>query len=222
VLAIALQEDGKVLIGGYFSVVNGVSRNNIARLNPDGSLDRSWKPEANGAIRQIVVSGPDIFVLGDFSAIGGQSRSGVAKLSTTGTGAADPAWNASTPGNLHALAVSGTNVFVGGLSYLARFRTTGTGAGESPWGPQPDYNVLVLAARGTNLYVAGNFSQLGNLNSNCLAEINAAGSGTVDSISPPVTWQPLTSVTLSGDSMAIPGTGPATKAQYFCRAFLAP
>src|SRR5437016_2646266 len=49
VLATAIQDDGKLIIGGYFSLVNGVSRHNIARLNRDGSLDGSWNPSANNA-----------------------------------------------------------------------------------------------------------------------------------------------------------------------------
>jgi hypothetical protein len=41
---IALQTDGKVLIGGGFTTVQGVSRNRIARLNTDGALDTSFNP----------------------------------------------------------------------------------------------------------------------------------------------------------------------------------
>jgi uncharacterized delta-60 repeat protein len=40
--AIALQSDGKVLIGGNFSYVNGVLRRTLARLNADGSLDTTF------------------------------------------------------------------------------------------------------------------------------------------------------------------------------------
>jgi hypothetical protein len=180
VLSLAHQEDGKVLIGGYFSLVNGVTRSNLARLNADGSVDETWDPGANNAVRQIVVSGTDIFVLGDFTAIGGQSRKGLAKLSTTADGAADPIWNPAHPGNLHALALSGTSLFVGGLSYLARLSTTGTSAGEAPWGPQPDYNINALAVHGDNLYVAGNFTWLGQFNRSRLAKISTLGEGEVD------------------------------------------
>jgi uncharacterized delta-60 repeat protein len=42
VLASALQTDGKLLIAGQFSEVHGVTRNNIARLNTDGTLDLSF------------------------------------------------------------------------------------------------------------------------------------------------------------------------------------
>ena len=45
--ATAVQPDGKILIGGSFSSVLGVPRNNIARLNTDGTLDIAFNPNAN-------------------------------------------------------------------------------------------------------------------------------------------------------------------------------
>lgn len=42
VMCMALQEDGKILIGGFFNTVNGIDYPHLARLNPDGSLDRSF------------------------------------------------------------------------------------------------------------------------------------------------------------------------------------
>ncbi len=41
----AVQPDGKILIGGRFPTVLGVARNNIARLNTDGTLDAGFQPE---------------------------------------------------------------------------------------------------------------------------------------------------------------------------------
>ncbi|WP_158269789.1 delta-60 repeat domain-containing protein [Desulfonatronum sp. SC1] len=42
----AVQPDGKILVGGNFSEIAGHSRNKIARLNPDGSLDTTFAPPA--------------------------------------------------------------------------------------------------------------------------------------------------------------------------------
>src|SRR5262249_15352254 len=44
VAAVALQPDGKVLIGGFFTTVKGFVRSEIARLNADGSGDSSFDP----------------------------------------------------------------------------------------------------------------------------------------------------------------------------------
>lgn len=61
VTAIALQPDGKVIIGGTFTGVNGSARTNLARLNADGSVDLTFNPSGytiNGTIRAIQVA-PD-------------------------------------------------------------------------------------------------------------------------------------------------------------------
>ena len=44
VVAVAMQPDGKVLIAGRFTSVNGPNRDALARLNADGSLDGSFHP----------------------------------------------------------------------------------------------------------------------------------------------------------------------------------
>ncbi|WP_400191263.1 T9SS type A sorting domain-containing protein [Hymenobacter sp. B81] len=74
VSAIALQPDGKILIGGGFGTYGGVNRNSIARLNADGSLDPTFVPQGirgvglNDAVNAIVVQ-PDgkILVGGSFT-----------------------------------------------------------------------------------------------------------------------------------------------------------
>ena len=65
VYAMAVQPDGKILIGGNFnSTVGGQVRNGIARLNPDGTLDTAFNANAprrllkNGALHRGVVD-PD-------------------------------------------------------------------------------------------------------------------------------------------------------------------
>ncbi|UQB68036.1 T9SS type A sorting domain-containing protein [Epilithonimonas zeae] len=84
----AVQPDGKILIGGYFSKFNGVSMNRIARLNIDGSLDTSFNPGngANDIINSIIVL-PDgkILIAGYFTTYNGISRNRIARLNTDGS-----------------------------------------------------------------------------------------------------------------------------------------
>ena len=40
--SIAIQSDGKILLGGHFQIYNGTSANRIIRLNTDGSIDTSF------------------------------------------------------------------------------------------------------------------------------------------------------------------------------------
>jgi uncharacterized delta-60 repeat protein len=90
----AIQPDGKILIFGDFTTVapNGgaaVPRNRIARLNPDGTLDAAFNPNANDVVRAIALQADgQILVGGYFTKIGGQPRNRIARLDPT-TGLAD-------------------------------------------------------------------------------------------------------------------------------------
>jgi hypothetical protein len=46
VLALAMQPDGKTVIAGSFSTVNGAVRNGLARLNRDGTADLTFRPHS--------------------------------------------------------------------------------------------------------------------------------------------------------------------------------
>jgi hypothetical protein len=46
VRSVAVQPDGKMVIGGSFESINNVSRRRLARLAPDGTLDLSYNPDA--------------------------------------------------------------------------------------------------------------------------------------------------------------------------------
>jgi uncharacterized delta-60 repeat protein len=81
VLAITLQSDAKILIGGAFTHFNGVVRNRIARLNPDGSLDSSFNPGADAEVSSIVLqSDGKMLVGGSFLIVNGVLRPYAARL----------------------------------------------------------------------------------------------------------------------------------------------
>lgn len=83
VSSVALQSDGKVLIGGGFTGVNGLVRNRITRLNTDGSVDVTFNTGtgADAVVSAIRVQ-PDgnIMIGGAFSTINGQPRGRIARL----------------------------------------------------------------------------------------------------------------------------------------------
>lgn len=83
VRAIALSTNGSVLIGGSFSVVNGIARSRIARLGPDGTLDPSFDPgQGPGDQVYAIVPLPDgkAVIAGNFTAINDILRGYVARL----------------------------------------------------------------------------------------------------------------------------------------------
>lgn len=78
-----LQSDGRALIAGSFTSVNGTNRQRIARLNSDGTLDNSFDPGAgpDGFLRSIALQ-PDgnILIGGNFTTVNGMVRPYVARL----------------------------------------------------------------------------------------------------------------------------------------------
>ena len=69
VAALALQPDGKLLVGGKFSQVNGTAMQGVARLNPDGSLDPSFQSGIDADVSQFKQqSDGKIVVMGHFYA----------------------------------------------------------------------------------------------------------------------------------------------------------
>lgn len=89
IYAIAVQPDGRIVIAGGFSSVDGVSRNSIARLNNDGSLDTSFDPGTgadDGNASHLALQ-PDgkILIVGYFRFFNGISRNRIARLNTDGT-----------------------------------------------------------------------------------------------------------------------------------------
>lgn len=70
VYALAVQADGKLLVAGQFTTVGGVQRNNLARLNADGSVDTAFNPNPNAPVRALIVqSNGQILIAGDFESL---------------------------------------------------------------------------------------------------------------------------------------------------------
>src|SRR3982750_3317056 len=121
---VVVQPDGKILLGGDFTTLapNGgllVTRNRIARLNPDGTLDTAFNPNADNSVYAIAVQADGkILVGGGFTSIGGQTRNSIARLDAT-TGLADsfdP--NAGMGAYVNAIAVQPDGkILVGGIFF---------------------------------------------------------------------------------------------------------
>jgi len=109
--AMALQPDGKILIGGHFAVYDGVPISGIARIMPDGSLDPTFNPGA-GAVGQ-AISSPNItsswvnaiavqadgriLIAGNFTTLDGAATGRIARLNTDGS--IDPTFSVGTGAN---------------------------------------------------------------------------------------------------------------------------
>lgn len=109
VFAIAVQRDGKILVGGSFACVGSrktpcpaaLQRTNLARLNPDGSLDATFdgqlspfrgsdygrpRPLPHGSVDHIAVQRDGkILVAGSFATVGGEPRGPLVRLNPDGS-----------------------------------------------------------------------------------------------------------------------------------------
>ena len=86
--SILVQADGKIVVGGLFNAYGGVTRNNLLRLNPDGSLDTTFDPGAGssggdegGIIEALALDlNGRLLVGGDFTSFDGSTYNGIARL----------------------------------------------------------------------------------------------------------------------------------------------
>lgn len=86
VIGSAQQPDGKTILVGTFTSVNGVTRNNVARVNADGSLDMGFDPNPNGRVNAVAVLPDGKIVLGGFfTTVQGVARSYLARLNADGS-----------------------------------------------------------------------------------------------------------------------------------------
>ena len=103
-----IEPEGRILIGGLFTTVNGTNRNYIARLNFDGNIDPTFSP-GGGADNPIYALARQadgrILIGGDFTAFNGVPRNFIARLKPNGV--LDATFSAGTGANrtIYAIAV---------------------------------------------------------------------------------------------------------------------
>ncbi len=94
IYAFVIQSDGKILIGGDFTSYNGITRNRIARLNNDGSLDASFDPGVGvifgtGGITRIksisLQTDGKFIIAGNFTGYNLNDRKYITRINTDGS-----------------------------------------------------------------------------------------------------------------------------------------
>jgi uncharacterized delta-60 repeat protein len=182
--ASATQPDGKMIIAGYFNFVRGQPRNNIARLNADGTLDVGFNPDANSPVHSVTVQADGRILLGgEFTSVGGITRNRIARLNADGTLDAD--FNPNVNSAVYGMAIQadggillgGNFTTVGETARNCIARVNATGALDASFNPNANTNVasVVLQADG-RILLGGNFTTIGGTPRNCIARLNADGS----------------------------------------------
>ena len=183
VTSLAVQADGKILLGGYFTTLGGQPRSHIARLNADGTLDSGFTPAANGRVRSLAVQADGkILVGGYFTILGGQARTRIARLNPDGT--LDSGFNPGANESVFSLAVqTDGKILVGGyftiLGGQVRNRIgclNADGTLHSGFNPGANGSVYSLAVQADGkILVGGGFTTLGGQPRNYIGRLNADG-----------------------------------------------
>ncbi len=114
--------DGKILVGGFFTLVNGASRVALFRANSDGTVDATFQnPGLNSGVSAIALdTGGKFYIAGNYSQIGG----------------------AATARKIHRLNANGT------VDAGFNFFDTNTSLGTTDVAVQPDGKVVVISNGG--------------------------------------------------------------------------
>jgi len=202
VYAIALQSDGKILVGGAFQKIDSTSHAHIARLNTDGSLDTTFRTIANQSVSRFLIDGSSILISGSFSFVGYAddssnviARSALAEVSLT-DGTIDAGFAPDLDSYAGALAkLSNGAILVGGaftsVQSAAAYVVGGSftkingsaaknlalvsshGSLNASFSPSPNGAVnVVQMLPDTQIVVAGNFTQISGVTRNRIARFN--------------------------------------------------
>ena len=181
--SIAVQADGKVLIGGEFTTYNGTARNSIARLNSDGSLDPSFNPGSGAnwqVLSSVVQADGKVLIGGVFTSYNGMARNRIARLNSDGSldTSFDPGTGVNFPVRSVVAQADGKVLIGGDLGGIARlnsdgrldlsFNPGGAGAYTHVWSiaVQPDGKILI----------GGPFTSYNGTARNGIARLNSDGS----------------------------------------------
>jgi uncharacterized delta-60 repeat protein len=184
--ALAVQSDGKILIGGLFTTVSGQPRNRIARINADGTLDTEFDANVSGTFDYvtsiIVQSDGKILFGGEITTVGGISRGNIARVNADGT--LDGGFNPNANNIVNALVLQSDGRIVLGGSFsmvggqprnrIARVNTDGTL--DDGFNPNANGTVRALAAQtGGQILLGGAFTTVSGESRNRIARVNADG-----------------------------------------------
>lgn len=159
---IKIQPDGKILVGGFITDANGFAASGIARLNPDGSTDTSFKaPDFSGnqgigdqVFAIAVQADGKILVGGSFLATDGVLKPGIRRLNADGSlDTSFTIWEIPADATVYDIEILPDNkILVGGFEFgVFRLNPNGTFDNSFPQYPygvkdieiQPDGKILV-------------------------------------------------------------------------------
>lgn len=216
-----------VYLGGSFTKANvtrlvpasgGVSRSNAAAFDPVTGLAKPWDPSFNGAVRDLLVSGSTVYVVGDFTYVHfGQGGSAVMRnraAAVDATSGVANTWNPNLDADVATLDMSGSTVYLGGEftsvnGGVARLHAAAVDAGTAlatPWDPRFDGFVHALVVADDLVYVAGSFDTVNDSTSRSGVAAVDTGLGVVTDWDPKVTHMGVADIAVSGTTVYVAGS----------------
>jgi uncharacterized delta-60 repeat protein len=189
VRAVALQPDGRIVIGGFFDKVHATNRNHIARLLADGSVDGFFNPGA-GADNPVyaVAIHPDgrVVMGGSFTTVNGISRAGVALLEPNGIVSPPFAPGTGADGTVFAVAIQPDGkILIGGdftafdgspQPRIARLNVDGSVDATFDVGTGPSGAVRAIALQPDGkILIGGSFTNVNGTARGRLARLDSSG-----------------------------------------------
>ncbi len=186
--SIAVQPDGKIIVAGHFTKFHGVKKLRIARLNPDGNLDESFKTTANNLIWTMALQeDKKILVGGEFTMINQTRRNHLARLNPNGE--LDNLFNPGSGANgwVYAIALqSDGRIILGGdftefngrpRNRIARLDSDGSLDSTFTPGAGPDSKILAVAIQpDQKILLGGIFRFFNDTALGHIARLNVNGS----------------------------------------------
>jgi len=187
-----IQSDGKIIIGGIFNTFNGAVKNNIARLNTNGSLDHSFSSGMGvygGDLRDNIAvvtiqSDEKIIIAGHFKYYNGTLIKNIARINKDGsidttfafeTGSRDIVY--------HTALQSDGKIVTGGWfnefndSFLFRLNVDGSLDSTFNMGTGPNWSISsILTQSDDKIIIGGGFTAFNGKEITRIARLNADGS----------------------------------------------
>jgi uncharacterized delta-60 repeat protein len=191
--AIATQSDGKIIIAGSFTGYNGVIKNQIARVNSDGSLDVSFDAGASGGGLPVtflnIQNDGKIILAGAFQTFNRTAKSGVIRINSdgsldtsffniVGTGANGPIRALALQADGKIIIAGDFNLFNGiQRTFIARLNADGSLDPSFDPGIGPSTSIFAVTIQNDGKILIGNlFTDYNGIPINSIARINSDGS----------------------------------------------
>jgi beta-propeller uncharacterized protein DUF5122 len=165
VLSMDVSADGNTLyFGGDFALVNGTSRRNAAAVSTGVATLRAWSPSATAD----VVGDLDVSASGRTVFVGGRRGGGYVQAYGPNVGGS-PVWNVATDGDVEAIVVSSSILYVGGhftsvagasRGHLAALRASGGGLERWNPGANGTFGAYDAAITSSRVAFGGEFTQV--------------------------------------------------------------